>query len=215
MTSTRSLFAKRAIPSHIIDSQSSIVDFLEKYLIWSEETGNATADIYDLLKNRDSASAESEYMEFFRKEFLPSIPDDAKADKSLLVRHILDLYKTRGTERSYKFLFSILFNESVKLTYPRDSIFMPSAAKWVIERSVFVKSATSLVGFAFERTFLVTGKRKIEVEVNYAVKAGENLYEIFFRSRRELPAALDSVEINGLTYKVSYTVGISKIVRRG
>ena len=52
---------------------------------------------------------------------MAEIPDDALADKRLLVKRIKDLYTTKGTIDSYKLLFKILYDEDVEINFPAGS----------------------------------------------------------------------------------------------
>lgn len=209
-------FVKSWLPAHVVDAKSAIVDFLKKYYEWSDQNGFVASDIKHLLDNQDINKAPDEFFEFFREEFLASIPQNVLADKKLLLKHILEFYQSRGTERSYKFLFNILFNEDPVLKYPRDTIFMTSAAQWVQDRSVFVFSPSkNLVGIDPTSAFIIDGFRRIPIRVIYAEQMTPFIFEVFFETEKMIPQMFDGVEIDGVFYETRLTVRKFTIKSRG
>ena len=78
----------------------------------------------------------------FENNFLYSyanlLPKETAVEKSLLLKNILPLYLSKGSEKSFKYLFRLLFDEDVKVSYLRNNILRTSASKWVKENSVNV-----------------------------------------------------------------------------
>lgn len=208
-------FVKSWLPAHVVDAKSAIVDFLKKYYEWSDQNGFVASDIKHLLDNQDINKAPDEFFEFFREEFLASIPQNVLADKKLLLKHILEFYQSRGTERSYKFLFNILFNEDPVLKYPRDTIFMTSAAQWVQDRSFFVQSTESLVGREINSAFILDGFRRIPIRVIFSVSVGSNFYEVFFETEKMIPQEFPTVELEGTVYQTSKTLRKFSVIDGG
>jgi hypothetical protein len=66
------------------------------------------------------------------------------ADKRLLVKHILDLYRAKGTPRAYELLFRMLFNEDIEIYIPANFLFKPSDAEWDIPRYIEVSDSPYL-----------------------------------------------------------------------
>ena len=57
-------------------------------------------------------------------------------NKKLLLKKIKAFYLAKGSEKSYEFLFRVLFNSDVALTYPKDHILKPSVGAWSIDFSI-------------------------------------------------------------------------------
>ncbi len=96
----------------------------------SGQAGNATRSLIDY---QDIDRTLDSFVEYFRREFMINIPKDVLADKRLLVKHIRDFYRTRGSKFSYDFLFYALFNKQIELVYPGDYILRASDGRWVRE----------------------------------------------------------------------------------
>lgn len=72
-------------------------------------------------------------------EVAEMVPDKVSVDKKLLVRNINDLYNTKGSTRSYEFLFQMLFNEKPEIYLPKTDILRVSDGKWSREMRLRVK----------------------------------------------------------------------------
>lgn len=69
---------------------------------------------------------------------------DIKISKKLLVSTLRDFYLSRGTFWSYKYLFRVLFGETVELSYPREKLFKPSSS--VYSRDHWILTTASSFG---------------------------------------------------------------------
>lgn len=125
-------------PSFIREEGPNFVAFLKAYFEYLEQSGNATNAIRSLEDLQDIDRTVDNFVEYFRREFLLNIPDSALADKRLLTKHIIDFYKGRGSEESYRFLFRILFNKEIELYYPGEDILRASDGRWVKESKLRV-----------------------------------------------------------------------------
>lgn len=71
-------------------------------------------------------------------------------DYRFVLRKVKDIFLAKGTEKSYKLLFKLLYNKNAEIMYPWDSVLKASDGKWAQENSIFVKlncgDATKLPG---------------------------------------------------------------------
>jgi sugar lactone lactonase YvrE len=98
-----------------------------------EQSGQAVNATRSLIDYQDIDRTLDSFVEYFRREFMLNIPKDVLADKRLLVKHIRDFYRTRGSKFSYDFLFYALFNKQIEIVYPGDFILRASDGRWVRE----------------------------------------------------------------------------------
>jgi len=125
-------------PEFIREEGPRFVAFLEAYFEYLEKADNAGSEIRKLKDNQDIDRTVDEFIEYFRREFMVNIPTTVLADKRLLVKHIRDFYRTRGSQKSFKFLFRILFNEEVEFYYPGQDILRTSDGRWIKETIIRV-----------------------------------------------------------------------------
>jgi hypothetical protein len=66
------------------------------------------------------------------------IPKNIDADKRLLLKHIKDFYRAKGTEKSVRFLLNAMFHADSSFYYPKQDILKVSDGKWYIQKSLRV-----------------------------------------------------------------------------
>ena len=108
-----------------------LVAFIAAYYEWMEQQGNVRDYINHLRDYRDIDNTLQEFITHFQYEYLNNLPANLIVNKPLLVKHILDLYRAKGTRRGIALLFRILFNEDVEIYLPGNDVFRASAAQWV------------------------------------------------------------------------------------
>ena len=129
-------------PEHIRENGPRFVAFLEAYYEYLEQTNKAGNAIRTLNDNQDIDRTVSDFVEYFRREFALSIPKSALADKRLIVKHIREFYRSRGSQKSFKFLFHILFGKEVDFYYPGEDILRVSDGRWIKETVITVETNT-------------------------------------------------------------------------
>ena len=77
----------------------------------------------------------------FKSEILSGFPDDMAANERFVIKHILDLYRVKGTSRAARLLFRMIYDEDIEVFEPWRWIFSPSAAEWYIPRYLEVSSS--------------------------------------------------------------------------
>ena len=84
----------------------------------------------NLLSYADVDKTSGDFIEYFRRDFMPFIDRDVLANKRLLQKHIKELYLSKGTKESYEFLFRILYGEEAEVVYPGDNVIKPSESEF-------------------------------------------------------------------------------------
>lgn len=189
MTSSQSLIDRalsqiildRSLPKHIKDDYPQFVSFLESFLEWTEQSKNPLDLTKNLLNYRDVDSSLDEFIEYFQKEFLVTIPSDVLADKRLLVKHIKSFYQQKGTQNAYKFLFRILYNEDIEFYYPKVDILRASDGRWYEQKSIktTISSLENLILLNSRQIFGETSGASaiVEFALNF-MDRGENICEL-------------------------------------
>ena len=84
----------------------------------------------NLLSYADVDKTSGDFIEYFRRDFMPFIDRDILANKRLLQKHVKDLYLSKGTKESYEFLFRILYGEEAEVVFPGDNVIKPSESEF-------------------------------------------------------------------------------------
>lgn len=155
-----SILVKSQVPDFVRADHALFVEFLEYYYKFLEQDGQLQyvtknfqnfLDVDIIKQDVDHAILEGEfgnvneatdYHIFLQKlydNYTNLIPDSILADKTLLLKHAREFYRTRGTEKSIRFLMRALYNEEIEFYYPKTDILRASAGKWFVEKSLNVK----------------------------------------------------------------------------
>jgi len=84
----------------------------------------------NLLSYADVDKTSGDFLEYFRRDFMPFIDRDVLANKRLLQKHIQELYLSKGSKESYEFLFRILYGREAEVTFPGDNVIKPSESEF-------------------------------------------------------------------------------------
>lgn len=133
--------------SHLISSQlpgfcredhETFVEFMENYYQFLEQSGQVLNESKNFLRNKDVDLADEPYLQKLYDNFITLIPNNVLADKTLILKHAKDFFRSRGSEKSVRFLLRILLNKEIEFYYPKRDILKASDGKWFIEKSIKV-----------------------------------------------------------------------------
>jgi hypothetical protein len=138
-----SLLVNRQVPEFIREENPVFITFLEAYYEYLEtKQGTQLNDLTKRAKEiRDLSDVDvsiEEFEESFFNMYASLVPRDVAADKALLIKNVLPLYLSKGSENSFKLLFRLLFGNEVTVTYPKSEVLRASDGKWLLERYVKV-----------------------------------------------------------------------------
>lgn len=138
-TKKHSILINRQLPQYIREDHPNFVEFLEAYYEFIEQSGEALDFSKNLPSYQDIDSTLDSFLIYFKKEFLSKIPEalyidpsdsTRRVDKRKLLKNIKQFYRARGTEKSFRFLFRILFDAKIDFYYPRVDMLKASDGKW-------------------------------------------------------------------------------------
>lgn len=129
---------KSTIPTFIKEDYPNFVAFLKAYYEWSYSSNNpfyaplAAEDFKDIDKTPDY------FIKYFKEQYLGDFPESLTTDKQTgtpidvktLIKNIVDFYSAKGTEKSIKFLLTILYDSYSEIYYPKRDIFKASDSTW-------------------------------------------------------------------------------------
>ena len=130
-------FIKSNFPLFYHEEGPDFIAFMEAYFEYLESTDNPLYKSRRLLEFRDIDKTLDSFVQHFINKYLVGIPETvilstsaAQDRKRFLIKHVNDIYKSKGTERGFKLLFRLLFNEEIEIEIPGDNILRTSDAKW-------------------------------------------------------------------------------------
>ena len=178
-------FIPRQFPAFYNDEGPNFVSFVQAYYEWLEQSNQAVGQSRKLLDTANVDQAEASFLTYFKNEYMNSLPENIVADKRLLVKHIQELYRSKGTPRSYDLLFRMLFNESIELYQPGQHLFKLSANDWQIPQYIETTYSPNLVGLIGKDIENAAGTASAVVET-YTLKTvnGKQINVLYITSVR-------------------------------
>lgn len=106
-----------------------------------------------LLEIRDIDKTLDLFIVRFKEKYLKNIEFDIQTNKQLLVKNSLDLYRSKGTQRSVDLFFRLIYGTSAEVYYPGDDVLRLSDGQWV--RPQYLEISSSSV----DRAITLVGKQ--------------------------------------------------------
>jgi hypothetical protein len=142
-----SQFIKTQFPSVYREEGELFVEFVTSYYEWMEESNNVLYHARRLSDYSDIDMTVDDYVLNFKKKYLDGIQFDTAAQTKNLVKHSLDLYRSKGTERSVDLFFRAVFGAPAEVYYPGEDIFRLSDGKWVRPRYLEITNSDYNIEF--------------------------------------------------------------------
>ncbi len=193
-----SLLVNRQVPEFIREEYPLFITFLEAYYEYLEtkqgsELNDLTAKAKDLRYLSDVDSSIDDFESNFFNSYASLIPKDVQVDKAFLIKNVLPLYLSKGSEGAFKLLFRMLFNDEVEVLLPKNNVLRASDGKWTIDnvlrietdiRSIYIAKGNNSVNAVASgnTTFLLAQQPTngdISVYVNDILKT--ELTDYYFR----------------------------------
>lgn len=127
---------KTQVPFFVRNDHENFVRFIEAYFEYLEQEDKAVNRIKTSKENMDIDLTIDEFADHMYDTYMKLIPADVIADKKLVMKHIKDFYRAKGTEKAARFLMRILFNEEIEIYYPKKDVIRASDGKWFIQKSL-------------------------------------------------------------------------------
>lgn len=230
-------FIKNQFPGFILQDHPIFVSFLEAYYEWLESNPQYLRSPSQLKNINDIDDTLDIFLDDFKKTYLATFPIDLlvrnekgeKISPKKLIKNIKQFYAGKGIERSYNFIFRILYSSDIEIYYPKEFIFNLSDGVWVSQKKMFVEtdsfeSAANLKekricqrSLSFDPTSTLLAEAKINDAVSYRV-GGKIILELTIS---EVVGTFTSEELifdlnSGKNYgKIYSTLTDIKILDRG
>lgn len=100
------------------------------------------------------------FFEDFKYQYAPgfeSLDINSDIETLNLTRYVKDFYNSKGTDKSFRILFDILFGVDISITKPATQLFTPSDGQWVENRFLIVEDLTGDIRKISKGTELTQG----------------------------------------------------------
>ena len=131
-----SILISSQVPGFVREDHPLFVAFLEAYYAFLEQDGNVLDRSKNLRNYFDVDASVDIFTQHIYSMFLEALPDNTVADKNLILKHVKDFYRARGTEKSVQFILRAVFGSEADFYLPKNDILRVSDGKWYIEKAL-------------------------------------------------------------------------------
>lgn len=148
-----SYLVDKQFPAKYREDQPELVAFVRAYYEWMETQDQTVYHARRLLEHRDIDSTIDSFLKHFKSKYLNGIQSDTAVATNSFVKHSLDLYRSKGTERAIDLFFKNVFGVPAKVYFPAKDIFRTSSGVWIEPKYIEVQASsitTDFVGLQIE-----------------------------------------------------------------
>lgn len=149
-------FIQSQFPSFYNEEGDVFILFVKTYYEWLEQQGNVTLESRNLLSYRDIDATLDTFLEHFQKKYLYGIPFDVIINKRYLLKHILDVYRSKSSIQGYRLLFRLIYDEDIEVYLPGRDVLKASDGTWTQPKYIelsYTSTSNDLIGKEIEGSF--------------------------------------------------------------
>jgi len=138
-------FPKTKLPQFIQEDYKTFTRFVEAYYEWLHKSNNPVLMPFTSEFFADIDTTPEVFLSNFRIQYLNDFPDSIfklgdQRNLRNIVKNIKQFYRSKGSEKSFKFLFRLLYNSYVDFYYPKKDLIKASGNLWIENVGIKVKN---------------------------------------------------------------------------
>ena len=122
-----SALIEQQFPAFYLDEGPNFVAFVKAYFEWLDLEGGESRKI---LEYRDIDYTVDDFLDKFKNEYLVNLPATTESDRKFLIKHVQDLYKSKGSTQSFELFFKLVFDEDIEVYDPSTDVLRASDGIW-------------------------------------------------------------------------------------
>jgi hypothetical protein len=182
-------FIQSQFPEFYLTDGPNFIAFVKAYYEWAESEGNFLNQSRSLFDYRDIDNTLPQFLEHFQKKYLYGIPFNIIANKQFLLKHVLDVYRSKGSIQCYKLLFRLIYDEDVDVYLPGRDLFKLSDGTWNQEFYLEVTSNSMLPDLVGHTIIGVSSGALAVVESFTTESINQNIINTLYISDMNPPGA--------------------------
>jgi len=123
------------LPAFVKQDHATFVAFLEAYYEYMEQEGKPYEIVGNLNNYANLDKTTDDFLQYFKKQFGEDVPEAifANANKPFVLKHLRDFYRSKGSQKSFEFLFRLLYKEEIELYLPSVDMLRASDGRYTKE----------------------------------------------------------------------------------
>ena len=131
-----SVLVEGQLPDFVKQDHATFVTFLEAYYEYMEQIGKPYEIIGNLKNYFNIDKTVDDFLQYFKTQFGKDIPEVifANANKPSVLKHLRDFYRSKGSEKSFQFIFRLLYQEEIEFYYPGTDMLRVSDGRYTKDK---------------------------------------------------------------------------------
>ena len=202
-------FIETQFPEIYREEGPIFVEFVKKYYEWLESSNNTLYHSRRMLDYKDIDETVDDFVVNIKEKYLKEIQLETVAQTRQLVKHSLDLYRSKGTERSVDLFFRAIFGVPAEVYYPGDDIFRLSDGRWVKPKYLEVSPSSLNVDYVGKQIYGVKSDATAFVERYIRRKIKNKYINVLYISsiNGEFETGETLIVAGGTTKKAPFVIG--------
>ncbi len=146
-----SQYVPQQFPDFYREEGPHFVAFLRAYYEWQEEADNNLYTGRRLLTYRDIDETLESFLEHWVKKYMHGLPTEQLGDIRFLQKHVLDVYRSKGSVAGLRLLFRLLYREKIDVYIPSVDMLKASDGTWYQPKYLEVELSAENAGFYQKR----------------------------------------------------------------
>jgi len=174
-----SQFVPEQFPSLYLTDGPQFVQFVKSFYGWMDLQG-PNYKARRLFELRDIDETTDDLVKYFVSKYMVGIPVERLGDKRFLQKHILDIYRSKGSVEGLRLLFRFLYGEEIEIYIPSRDMLAPSDGTWAIPRYMEISYSPDSPSFFLQNIYGVSSGATAIVE-DYIVRSvrGKSVYVLY------------------------------------
>ncbi len=126
------------LPTFVREDHELFVAFIKAYYEWMEEQGNALHFLERFEDNSNIDLADAEYVDKFVQEMAVTFPKNILINTQELLKVIKEFYIAKGSEQSFRFLFTIMYDAEISIQHPQEFLHRSSDGKYLANDYAYI-----------------------------------------------------------------------------
>lgn len=134
-------------PSFYREEGQNFIAFVKAYYEWLESNDQVLYKTRRLLEYGDIDTTLDEFILYFKEKYLKNIQFTTDSNKRLFIKHALDFYRSKGSERAVDLFFRLIYGIPATVYTPSQDVFRLSASEYIKPLYLEVTKSTRNIDF--------------------------------------------------------------------
>jgi hypothetical protein len=158
------------------------ITFVKAYYEWLEANNNALYHARRLAEYADIDSTVDSFIVYFKEKYLKNIQFTTESNKQLFIKHALEFYRAKGSQRSVDLFFRLVYGIPAEVYTPSNDVFRLSDATYAVPQYLEITKTPKNIEFVGKQITGTNSRATAFVERLIRKKINKQTIDVFMIS---------------------------------